>query len=255
MRKRREFRPTLDGSLEPRLVLSTVTSASFVHVAAVNQTGTVQTRQANNLKYVNALYAATSFTPGPNSANRHAAQLTHNHTSYASRLNLTNALVRQTGFLQSEVNLLYSRVLGRAPESTAALNAWTRYLARTSFEQTLAQMFASNEFFARAGGTNAGYVTGIYNILFNRNPDPAAQGWVTQLNNGASRVSVANQILRSPEGVTTAVFNAYQFVLGRTPDQAGLQYFSNYLRRGGSFNGLLAQLLASDEYYNKVTTA
>jgi uncharacterized repeat protein (TIGR01451 family) len=86
-------------------------------------------------------------------------------------------------------------------------------------------------------------VDGLYVQLLHRNADATAeQEFVDFLGQGGSLQQVENAILSSDEyfqvrgGNTNAGFLTalYQDVLGRTPDAAGLQSFSDFLANGGS---------------------
>ncbi len=79
----------------------------------------------------------------------------------------------------------------------------------------------------------------IYKAAFDRTPDYGGLGyWFKSMNNGMSLTSVANEFLHSIEFVamygtnptdTAFVTLLYQHVLGRTPDQAGYDYWLNDL--------------------------
>jgi PKD repeat protein len=80
-----------------------------------------------------------------------------------------------------------------------------------------------------------GFVTGLYNDLFQRGPDQGGlQFWDTQIANGVSRQQVAFLFWNSPEHQGVIVQQLYQSFLGRSADAAGLAYWTNFLTSGGS---------------------
>ena len=96
------------------------------------------------------------------------------------------------------------------------------------------------------------FVTRMYQDLLGRAPDPAGlTSWVTALQRGTSRLTVANAITSSPEYRSILITQSYQRYLGRTPDAAGLASWLSALNRGTTITRMEAGLLASPEYYVK----
>jgi uncharacterized delta-60 repeat protein len=85
-------------------------------------------------------------------------------------------------------------------------------------EQVLAVIVGSEEYFQRAGGTNAGWLDQLYRDLLGRDRDPGSQPFLDALNeNQLSRVQVATILLGSLEYRQHAVAQLYTRFLGRTP--------------------------------------
>lgn len=91
-----------------------------------------------------------------------------------------------------------------------------------------------------AKGSNAGDAYRLYKAAFDRIPDPVGLGyWVKTLDDGTNTLLKAAQgFINSPEFVklngvdsSNALFitNLYKFVLQRTPDAAGYQYWDSLL--------------------------
>ncbi|WP_421120815.1 DUF4214 domain-containing protein [Aquihabitans daechungensis] len=115
-----------------------------------------------------------------------------------------------------------------------------------------AQLFGSNEYFTKAGGTNASYVTKAYADVLGRAPDASGQTyWTNKLNNGADRGSVALQFINSPEARRRVVDDQFLRFLDRLPvaeEQA------NWVAALPTVNGeqaLIAALVASAAYYDR----
>ena len=153
-------------------------------------------------------------------------------------------------YLNDQVFALYSHYLGRTADSAGA-QFWTNFLlAGGTLEQVAEGLVSSNEFLAGHGGTNQGYVTGLYSLVLNRTPSQAeSSGWVTLLNAGTSRLSVADDFLTSQEYRADLVQTDYMIYLKRSADSGGLTSWINALNAGLSDQEVLADILGSTEGY------
>lgn len=146
------------------------------------------------------------------------------------------------------VTELFRTALGRAPD-VASLNIFAEQLRTQAVERVEAAVLGSAEFFRRFGGTNTGFVAGLYQVVLKRTPDAAGVSYYVQaLSAGTSREEVARQFLTSTEHHVRSVFGAYEELLGRAPEVAGLRNWVEYLSDGGTRQGLLAGLAAAPEY-------
>ncbi len=68
------------------------------------------------------------------------------------------------------------------------------------------------------------------------------------LQSGVPRQTVAFDIVTSPEADTRLVTAAYQTLLGRAPDAAGLAYWVSQLEHGMTPSQLLAAIASSSEF-------
>ncbi len=100
------------------------------------------------------------------------------------------------------VAALYQRILRRGPDA-AGLDYWSGGLIDVFTAGALGrEMLSSEEFFLSAGGTNRGFVASLYRTLLNRPPEPAGWDyWSALMADGVSRRAVANEFLRSSEGL------------------------------------------------------
>ena len=130
-----------------------------------------------------------------------------------------------------------------------------RALGSTEAELQTA-ILGSAEFFAHQGGTVTGFVTGLYQDLLGRNPDPAGLAyWSSFITLGtASRNAVAAAILASPESRATEVAGWYQTDLGRTTPLAvlktdpGVLHWVQIIISGVRPQNVEALILSSPEY-------
>jgi hypothetical protein len=119
-----------------------------------------------------------------------------------------------------------------------------------------AAILASDEYFDVHGGTGPGFITGLYQDVLGRAPDPAGlQQWVGTYNSGTvTRFQIADAFLTSPEGRLTEVAHWYQDDLGRTTSIAalkadpGLASWANLLLQGAGDNTVQAAIMSSLEY-------
>jgi hypothetical protein len=137
-----------------------------------------------------------------------------------------------------------------------ALSAFTAGLASGTVTHSglVDTLLNSSEF-----GAYVGPVSRLYLAAFNRIPDqPGLVNWVSYAEAGNSLQSVADTFTASQEftnrygamsdtGYVTAL---YQNVLGRTPDPAGLAYWTGLLASGTSRGGVLIGFSQSPEGIN-----
>jgi hypothetical protein len=173
------------------------------------------------------------------------------------RIAVADALLNSPEYLGSfVVGPAYVKYLGRSADS-GGLQFWISQMQNGVTDAMLAAFFASSpEFYAKAGGTNAGYVTALYQNVLDRTPDASGEAfWLGQLNAGASRYSVALQFATSGENFTDLAINDYQSLLGRAPTAAEESTAVTALAQGSlTDEGLLAYIVATDEYFAQSQT-
>lgn len=147
----------------------------------------------------------------------------------------------------------YQDYLGRSPDA-AGLAFWVsqmQYHGLTD-EQLEAGFIASNEFYARAGGTDSLWADAMYLDLLGRQPDPLGEAyWVQQLSAGASRTSIAYGFAASLERERRRITDDYLHYLGRQPEAQGLDYWLSQFASGATNEDLITGIVSSDEFYYK----
>jgi uncharacterized delta-60 repeat protein len=157
-------------------------------------------------------------------------------------------------YLAKTVGDAYLRFLGRAasPEEVAPrVDALRRGLTQ---EQLVAGIAASDEAFRHAGGTNAAWLDALYQGLLGRGTagDPGAQGFLDALNqNQVTRVQVATFLASSDEYRRHLVQTDYTTYLGRQAGDAEAAFWAAVLQRGERQEQLLADIVASAEYFQQ----
>ena len=115
-----------------------------------------------------------------------------------------------------------------------------------------AQLFGSNEYFTKAGGTNAAYVTKAYDDVLGRNPDPSGQAyWTNKLNTGTERGQVALQFINSAEARRRLVDDQFLRFLDRLPTTTEQAEWAASLTSANGEQAMIAALVSSTGYYNR----
>lgn len=149
-----------------------------------------------------------------------------------------------------------ANALGAPAASTSATpggSALPTYL--DSDDEIHSIILSSNEYILVHGGTSAGFVTGLYQDVLGRPPEPAGlTSWVGRLQAGMSRFEVARTFLATPEAQRAKVARWFQNDLNRPAplgvlvnDPTVVQW-AGLLSLGVRDSDLRALVLGSDEF-------
>jgi hypothetical protein len=156
-------------------------------------------------------------------------------------------------YLTDVVNGMYSKILGRAGE-TDGVTYWVGQLqsGNTTDEQLAALFLSSDEFYANNGGSDSGFIDGLYQTVLGRPADAAGkQFWLNALQNGWTRTQVAYSYTDSNEQLANRVVGYYQSLLHRAPNsQTDIDYWVNAIQNGVHDENVMAAFIGSDEYFN-----
>lgn len=167
-----------------------------------------------------------------------------------AKTELTEALAGSDEWAGVMIDDLYQVVLGR-PSDPSGRDYWLSQMAGgLRFEQVAANFFGAPEYYDRVGGTDAAFVTALYDAILGRSADSLGLGfWVDQLETGAvTPYQVAAGFYASPESRQDRVTDLYQRILGRQPDAAGLAHWTERLLTVDDVE-LAATLAASEEFF------
>lgn len=166
--------------------------------------------------------------------------------SGASPASVVRGIEGSTEYLSDQVVAMYKLYLQRSPD-TGGEQAWTNFLlAGGTLEQVAEKLASSPEYFILQGGTNQGFITGLYRDVLNRAPSIAElAGWETALGARVSRARVSDDFLTSREYRSNLVQADYMTFLLRPADQGGLMAWVNALNAGAT--DLLAGIFGSPE--------
>jgi hypothetical protein len=156
-----------------------------------------------------------------------------------------------TEYIADQVDALYLHYLDRAADPQGQ-QYWVSFVqAGGTFEQVAEGMVTTQVYYAMHGGTDQGYITGLYADVLNRGASASElAGWEMALDSGASRASVAETFFTSQEYRTNLVQSDYRTFLLRAADPGGLAHWVNALNTGSTDQEVLAQLFGSPEGYD-----
>ncbi len=185
-----------------------------------------------------------------------------------SRLAVTLAIEMSQEYRNDVVQALYQQFLHRAADP-AALAAGSAVLASGGTpEQIELALVSSDEYFMnRAAGSGVGFLNALYSDSLHRPADAAVQSFLAaeDFSNPAVRSHVAQAVFNSDEFLSDlvslpgtpssspALQGWYQAYLGRDADSASLAQVVQLLRGGQTDAQVVAEIIASGEYYAKAT--
>lgn len=149
------------------------------------------------------------------------------------------------------VDGLYRSAFGRLPDREGR-EFWAQKLKAGLTPAELAVIFyGSDEFFGLAGHTNGGFVDRLFTRVLDRTPtDEERRNLVERLDAGAGRDVIAREVFGSVESRRLRVEALYERFLGRAPEDAGRDYWVDYIANGRDIE-LALYLAASDEYFDR----
>jgi hypothetical protein len=166
------------------------------------------------------------------------------------RIAVANAITSSQEFRSGLIVGAYEAYLGRGPDA-AGLQFWLRNMAAgMTIEQLDSGFIASDEYWAGAGGTSAGWVRALYADVLGRGAaDSEVAFWQGQLNRGATRAQVAMGFLLSTEYLSTVVDGYYWWLLGRGLDPTGRSTWVSAIQHGARDEQIIGGIIASEEYW------
>jgi beta-N-acetylglucosaminidase len=194
-------------------------------------------------------------------------------------LDLTEEQIR---LIRDFVDRLYRVGLSRTTIESEEIDYWYQKIAKG--EETGSQVakgFMMSQEYVNKKTSNKDYVTTLYRIMFNREPDAEGlAGWTELLNKGMSRYYVLSGFSQSMEwintctsfgietgtlprndyrdqnvGVTTFVFRLYDKIMERPAEDEGLEHWAGkILRKEQGPADVAKYFVGAQEFLNKNTT-
>lgn len=170
----------------------------------------------------------------------------------ATRAAIVQAILNTDEYRGVDVDRVFHRYLRRAADP-GGRTYWVNSIENgKSLRQFRAQLFGSNEYFTKAGGTNAAFVARAYEDVLGRKPDPSGQAyWTNKANNGTERGLIARQFLSSAEAKRTIVRDQFLRFLDRQPTQAELDNWIVALDSANGEQALVGSLAGSAAYFTR----
>lgn len=169
-----------------------------------------------------------------------------------TRAQVTASLMGTAEYRGLDVDRVFQRYLRRNPDP-GGRTYWINSLgAGKALWRFRAQLFGSNEYFTKAGGTNATYVQRAYADVLGRAPDPSgATYWTNKLNAGADRGQVALQFMNSAEARRRLVDDQFLRFLDRPPTSTEQTTWVAALPSDDGEQRMIAFLVNSATYFNR----
>jgi len=167
---------------------------------------------------------------------------------------VANGITYSDEYRSRLISASYATYLGRGPDPSGAAG-WLDAMKRgATIQQMEAGFIGSDEYYAKAGGTDAGWVQQLYQHVLGRpGADTEVQAWTRALSaNGASRYQVSMGFLVSYEHLTDVVDAYYWDLLGRGIDPTGNHGWVIAIQGGVRVEAVIAGIVASQEYRAKV---
>jgi hypothetical protein len=162
---------------------------------------------------------------------------------------VANQILSTPDFQAVEIRQLYARFAGFDPGS-GGVSFWLDLLTRpgNTMDTVRVDFLSSDIYFNRVGGTNTAFVSALFGDVWNKPIDPALLNqYVSALNNGATRNSVATAFVTDPKGYQAQIIADYDKVLDHDPSAANISFFISFRQNGGTNEQILAQLHGSSE--------
>jgi hypothetical protein len=169
------------------------------------------------------------------------------------RVAVANAITYSAEYRTRLIAGSYSTYLGRSPDPVGAAD-WLRAMqAGITIQEMEAGFLASAEHYAAGGGTDAAWVTRLYQQVLGRSAGASeVRSWTSELAAGASRYHVAMGFLISTEHLTTVVDGHYVHLLDRHIDPTGARSWVGDIQQGARVEAVIGGIIASAEYFSRV---
>jgi hypothetical protein len=154
------------------------------------------------------------------------------------------------------VEQLYQTYLGRPADPQGLRDDIIALGAGVTTDQLKANILGSDEFFSmRASGSMTGFFSALYTDVLGRSATPSEiQGWLVGTQANASRIALSSQFINSVEANDFLVQSLYLKYLNRNADSLGLNNLGQSRANGATEESVIAAILASDEYFQRVVS-
>jgi hypothetical protein len=171
-----------------------------------------------------------------------------------SRTQMVRDLELTTEYLTGLVNVVYNRLLSRMADMAGLQSSISFLQQGNEAEQLVVQVANSPEFLAKNGGTNDGFVTGLYAALLLGSPPGTVDAsgraaWDMAFANGTTRLQAANSMVESTQFNQVLVKLIYTTNLHRSVDAAGLSAWTPYVTQFG-YLATVATIVGGPEYFS-----
>jgi len=201
-------------------------------------------------RYVTAVYNDL-FHRGPDAVG--LTTWTSKLASGTPRIAVANAITGSDEYRRNLIRGSYQEFLNRGADTVGLANWLVQMKRGVTIQQMEGGFIASAEYYGRAGGNDAAWVSALYTDVLGRAPAASeVTTWVTRLHAaGGGRYRVAMGFLMSGERLGAVVNGHYVALLGRGLDATGRASWVRQLQRGVRIEAVIGGIVASNEYYAK----
>lgn len=156
-----------------------------------------------------------------------------------------------TAFIRDQ----YERLLGHEPDGDE-LGFWAGRMSQGGSRRDLIlDLCGSEEFWTLSGGTNAGFIDRLYQVLLQRAPDPDGGAvYLARLAAGGSREDVIASVLNSSEYHGLLIDEHFQALYGRIPDPDTRAHYIAQMQDGLTQEQLLGAILCGNDLWEAAIT-
>ena len=171
----------------------------------------------------------------------------------ATRAQVVQGIEQSAEYRTKVVDSLYLQFLHRTADAPGQAGFVAALGAGMTVEQVKAIFIGSPEYVAKAGGTDAAFLQGVYHDVLNRAMDSAGgASWGAAMAGGMTPAQVALLIATSAEARQDLIEADYHQYLQRPADAGGLAGWLNAVSHGLRDEGLLAGVAGSQEYFDRL---
>ncbi|WP_448061636.1 DUF4214 domain-containing protein [Cellulomonas hominis] len=174
--------------------------------------------------------------------------------SGVSQSQLVATLTDSDEYIDRRITQTYQNILGRGPEPSG-LAHWHRVVRAgvVSIDDLPLYFLASDELYARGGGTDEGFINVMYQQVLGRTAWQSERTYWAAFIPSGGRQAALNGIWISRESSQRRAGVYYQTFLGRAPDAGGLAMWTDMLMSRGE-SAVRMGIAGSEEYYNRALT-
>jgi hypothetical protein len=170
-----------------------------------------------------------------------------------TRPQFTASLMNTDEYRGLDVDRVYLKYLDRSSDPGGRSSWITALRTGKSLLKFRGQLFGSNEYFTKAGGTNAAFVDAAYADVLGRAPDPSGRAyWIGRLDRGVDRGAVAIEFMNKTEPRRALVADQFLRFIDRRPTATEMTTWTSTLQ--SSSNGeqqMVAFLVNSSAYFTR----
>lgn len=161
---------------------------------------------------------------------------------------LVLSLTSSDEYVRLRITAAYQAALGRDPDPSG-LAYWTQRIkaGTATVDDVLRRFYDSDEYVRRGGGTMTGYVSLLYQTMFDRPATDAEATWWASWGNQRGRSAMVDTIWFSAEAAQFRAARYYRLFLARDADLAGAVAWGQVLLSQGE-GAVRAGIAGSEEY-------